>query len=370
MPVSGKGRKGILVIGEAPGREEDEQNKPFVGEAGRLLSSTSIKLGIDLRRDCWIYNSLICRPPKNRTPSVKEIGYCRPNVLRTIKELQPTAIILLGKTPVRSVIGHLWKENVDKLERWVGWQIPAQRYNAWVCPTFHPAALLYAKQDKPNYPVMEMMFQNHLQAAFEKESRPFEEVPDYARQVEIILDPEQAAKIIRQMQEKGWPVAFDYETDRLKPDRRERQIVTCSISWKGRRTIAYPWMGEAIAATREMILSPVPKIASNMKFEDRWTYRVFGVRVRNWYWDTMLGAHTIDNRKKITSIKFQAFVLLGQEDYDSHIHAFLKAKGGSNSQNRIREVPLKDLLLYNGMDSLLEYKVAVLQMKALGYPLP
>jgi hypothetical protein len=79
MPVDGRGRAGILVIGEAPGREEDEQGRPFVGATGQLLRDTMEELGVDLRQDCWLYNSIICFPGDTRikTPSPVEIGYRR-----------------------------------------------------------------------------------------------------------------------------------------------------------------------------------------------------------------------------------------------------------------------------------------------------
>ena len=78
----------------------------------------------------------------------------------------------------------------------------------------------------------------------------------------------------------------------------------------------------------------------------------------------MLAAHVLDNRPGITSLKFQAFVLLGQENYNSHIKPFLKAKKGSKF-NRIHELDLNDLLLYGGLDSYLEYWVAMKQIKLL-----
>jgi len=111
-----------------------------------------------------------------------------------------------------------------------------------------------------------------------------------------------------------------------------------------------------------MTKSPMPKIASNLKVEDRWTRAKLGHRVRNWYWDTMIAAHVLDNTPGITSIKFQAFVHLGQGDYDSHIKPFLKARKESKF-NRIHELDLNDLLLYGGLDSYLEYWVAMKQIR-------
>ena len=98
------------------------------------------------------------------------------------------------------------------------------------------------------------------------------------------------------------------------------------------------------------------KIASNLKFEERWTRAKLGHGVVGWHWDTMLAAHLIDNRPHITSIKFQAFVLLGVADYSSHVEEFLKPIGDSD-YNRVEEMNEEDLLLYNGLDSLLEFKV-------------
>jgi uracil-DNA glycosylase len=369
IPISGKGKKGIFILGEAPGREEDNQGKPFVGESGRLLRDTCMKLGVDLREDCFIYNSLICRPPKNATPSKQQIDWCRPNVLNAIRETNPTVIVLLGQVAVRSLIGHVWKNDPGKISKWVGQQIPSQRYNAWICPNFHPSYLLHAKDEKSNYPVMVKFFEKYLERAFSKTKRPWDEVPNFASQVEVIMDSDEAARIIRKMTRRGWPFAIDYETDRLKPDRPEKRIVTCSICWRGKRTIAYPWMGKARKATREALMSPVPKIAANMKFEDRWTRREFGEAINNLYWDTMLNAHLIDNRDGVTGLDFQAFVVLGQESYYSHIESYLKAKD-ANSPNRITELDLRDLLLYNGLDSLLEWHIGMRQMNLLRYPLP
>ena len=76
----------------------------------------------------------------------------------------------------------------------------------------------------------------------------------------------------------------------------------------------------------------------------------------------MLAAHVLDNREKVCSIKFQGFVFTGLGDYNSHLDYLLKSVDDSaNGFNRIREIPERDLLLYNGIDSLVEYRVAYIQ---------
>jgi hypothetical protein len=187
--------------------------------------------------------------------------------------------------------------------------------------------------------------------------------------VKVIKDPDEAAAWVDKLS-RSEIVAFDYETDRLKPDHPDARVVSCSVS-DGETTIAYPWHGEAIEATKKLLQAPCGKIASNAKFEDRWTKRALGIRVRNWFWDTMQAAHVLDCRPGVTGLKFQAFALLGQEPYDSQVAPYLKsAKEGANEVNRIRDVGLSKLLLYNGLDSLLEFRVAQIQTSEMGVPMP
>lgn len=133
----------------------------------------------------------------------------------------------------------------------------------------------------------------------------------------------------------------------------------------GRDTVAFPWQGPVIPAFKEFLVSNTPKIGANLKFEHRWCKRRLGVDVRNWVWDTVTNAHILDNRRGVTSVKFQAFVLLGAESYDSQMKAYMNSQG-SNSPNRLKSAPLDKLLLYCGKDSLLEYEIFRIQSKQLG----
>jgi len=146
-------------------------------------------------------------------------------------------------------------------------------------------------------------------------------------------------------------------------------IVSNAICFNGRETIAYMMDDpKVVQETKKLLISDsTEKIASNMKFEERWTDIKLQYPVSNWVWDTMLASHTQDCRREIGSIKFQTYVRFGIGDYDSHIHPYLVAPG-SNEVNRIRELSPEDLLLYNGLDSLLEYKVAEEQMREMGLP--
>jgi len=100
-PVPGWGNVGAkyFLLGEAPGHEEDEQNIPFVGAAGRRLDKLLALAGININ-DCYLSNVCRCRPPKNRTPRKKEIAICVDFLWRELRLVKPSYVITLGATPL------------------------------------------------------------------------------------------------------------------------------------------------------------------------------------------------------------------------------------------------------------------------------
>jgi len=358
MPVTGEGRLGVLVVAEAPGQEEDKQNVQLVGPAGKTLRRYLREIDVDLDRDCWKTNAVICYPGRNPTP--EEVLNCRSNLLRTVRKLEPEMILLLGGPAISSLIGWLWRENPGEVGRWVGWRIPSQRLNAWVCPSYHPSYVMRvenAKNKTRNQEqgrVVSIMFREHLRRAFELKGRPWKKRPEFEKQVRVLVSVEEAVEAIESMlcSQSEVPAAFDYETNMLKPDSGQAEIVSCSMS-NGEETIAFPMLPEICEAVVKFLRSPVPKIAHNMKFEDRWSRAVLKTPVRRRCWCTMQTAHVLDNRRGISGLKFQAFARLGQAAYDEQVAPYLE--GGSNLPNRIRQVDMQDLLLYNGLDSLLTW---------------
>ena len=124
----------LMLIGEAPGAEEDKQGLPFVGAAGELL--TKIIQAMDLRReDVYIANILKCRPPGNRDPQPDEIAACRGFLERQIELIQPKVIVALGRIAAQALLGN---------DSPIG-QMRGQWYRVRGVPamvTYHPAALL------------------------------------------------------------------------------------------------------------------------------------------------------------------------------------------------------------------------------------
>jgi len=355
MNTTGLGKKKILIIGGCPTSGDDEMGISFSGKSGKFLKKNLNKLGVDLDRDCWRTFAVTCHSPSR--PDDKQIESCRSNLIKTIKELQPNAIIPLGQTAIQSLISWAWKDDPGTDGKWAGFLIPNRKPNTWIAPNYSITDLI-----KFNNDMKDQYFRIYLKKAIKKaKKKPWGSLPVEATNVRCICKPSKAAKVIKALSKNTKTIAFDYETNCIKPEYKGAEIVSCSICFDGKDTLAFPFENEAIDATATLLQNPkVSKIASNLKFEDRWTKKVLGFHVKNWVWDTMLAAHVLDNRPGITSVKFQSYVLLGAGSYDNHISPFLKS---DSYLNRIREIDIKDLLLYNGLDSILEYKVAMKQMK-------
>ena len=355
MPVFGKGRKEILVVGDFVREEDDVQGRPFSGDVGQLVRSTLALCGVDLENDCWTTNAVICGPPGRTVPDAKKIGYCRPNLVKIINTLKPKKILLLGSLAIRSCIGEYYRQELGEANRWVGWKIPLQEINAWVCPTYSPMQVMQAKEDKAGA-VYRLWFENHIQAAIDLDGRPWDPVPDYPSQVKIIKDLDKAAAWIRRLSASGLRSSFDYETNCLKPDRPDAKIRSVGFHCK-KGTMACPVLGPVKAALIEYLQSPAEKVGANTKFEERWSRRSLGTRVNNVVWDCMLSSHHLDNRRGICSVEFQSFVRLGSCPWDAKVSPYFDSED-SVSLNRVFEVDLDSLLLYNGLDAILEYLIA------------
>jgi uracil-DNA glycosylase len=95
----------LLLVGEAPGAEEEACGQPFVGRSGRLLEAMLAAAGLDSERDLYIANVIKCRPPGNRKPSRSEIEACRPWLERQIALVRPQLVLLVGATALEALLG-------------------------------------------------------------------------------------------------------------------------------------------------------------------------------------------------------------------------------------------------------------------------
>ncbi len=132
-----------MIIGEAPGRREDELGRPFVGKAGELLDQLLKGIGLS-REDVYITNVVKCRPPNNRDPKDDEIEACRPFLERQLAVLKPKLILCLGRFSAR-VMAEMLGGNFHGMTRDHGKAV-ATKNGPILFFTYHPAAALYRKQ--------------------------------------------------------------------------------------------------------------------------------------------------------------------------------------------------------------------------------
>jgi DNA polymerase len=134
-----------MLIGEAPGAEEDASGEPFVGQAGRLLDQMLAAVGVSRRDEAFITNVLKCRPPGNRNPEPLEAATCSGYLHRQIELLQPDLILLLGRVAVQTVLET--DASLAGLRRRVH-QYRGSHGDIPVVCTYHPAYLLRNLVDK------------------------------------------------------------------------------------------------------------------------------------------------------------------------------------------------------------------------------
>ncbi|MEE9140530.1 MAG: uracil-DNA glycosylase [Alphaproteobacteria bacterium] len=144
--ADGNPEAAVVLIGEAPGAEEDRLGLPFVGKAGRLLDRMLAAIGRD-RGSAYITNILFWRPPGNRQPTAAEIAACLPFVERHIELLSPEVLVFLGGTAAKTLLAR--NEGIMRLRgRWFEYSSPGLARPVAAMATFHPAYLLRSPGQK------------------------------------------------------------------------------------------------------------------------------------------------------------------------------------------------------------------------------
>ncbi|MDF1792016.1 MAG: uracil-DNA glycosylase [Thalassobaculaceae bacterium] len=137
----------VMVIGEAPGADEDRQGKPFVGVSGQLLDRMLASIGLSRTESVYITNILPWRPPGNRQPTPQEIATCIPFVERHIELAAPKVLMFAGGTSAKSLMGR--KEGITRLRgTWMDWPQPNAGGAIPALATYHPAYLLRSPGQK------------------------------------------------------------------------------------------------------------------------------------------------------------------------------------------------------------------------------
>jgi DNA polymerase len=146
VPGEGDGSSGILLVGEAPGRNEDETGRPFCGAAGKNLDLALATAGIP-RPAVFVTSIVKCRPPANRDPTPQEKTACRPYLLEQVRALKPRVLVALGRHGLSGLLGDIPPAGFAKLPG----SFVAGPEGIPVFVSLHPAAVIYRQKWKEAY---------------------------------------------------------------------------------------------------------------------------------------------------------------------------------------------------------------------------
>ncbi len=149
-PVPGQGSDDakVVLVGEAPGRNEDEQGVPFCGDAGKYLNAALEYVGLS-RDEVYVTNVVKCRPPGNRDPKTEEIDVCKRWLWEELMRLKPEVIVTLGRFAAEQMLGRkvaIMKDRGKAEPKWL--VIGEDRLGVTVFPMLHPAWLLRGDRKK------------------------------------------------------------------------------------------------------------------------------------------------------------------------------------------------------------------------------
>src|SRR3954451_23757758 len=179
---SGNADADLMFVGEAPGRNEDEQGVPFVGQAGKLLSQLLEEIGLT-RDDVFVANSLKCRPPGNRDPLPQELTNCQGYLYRQLELIQPKVVCTLGNFATKLLRGD--PTGITRLHGQEEVRVIGPRA-VRLYPLYHPAAALYTPSTLDTLRADFHRIPDLLELPVPDQPEPAEEVPEY--------EPEPAAE--------------------------------------------------------------------------------------------------------------------------------------------------------------------------------
>lgn len=367
MGYTGLGKTGAFFLAMVPGMQEDNQGKQLVGDSGILLRQVLKRFDFNLDRDFWKQNVVNCRTWKvgdsgrkiNRDPTPLEIRYCRPRYWKSLRDLQPSHIFLLGSMAVKSFFLDRSSPIASELSisRFRGLHIPDPKTKAWIHPVFHPSYILRNEDARH-------VFERDLKKGLLLLPRERPSFPNFEKCVETITDKNQILSILRNISEgKHEATAIDYETSGLKPQGDGHHIWSIGIGLELNKAISFPFSYPGVFNQQDQqeiksaLVQAFQKnntnwIAHNIQMEERWNRWVLDTEFLGWKWCTMNAAHILDERPRFCSLDFQTFINWGFE-YGGDIKSFKSGKPFNN----MHKCPLPSLLKYGGLDALFTRKL-------------
>lgn len=347
MKPTGAAHPIVYMLGEAPGREEDERGEQFVGESGRFIRGAIPERWKSKIR--W-NNTVRCRPPKNRDPTYHETACCRRFQEQDIEQAKPEVIVAIGR------ISANWLLGIDSINAWRGRWVPVTvgSHSCWAFIVHHPSYILRQKHE----PKWEQAFMWDMKQLFAKLdnglSEPTIESPaSYHDGITSIITDLDEIEAALDAVAKEPQSTIDLETNCLRPYVKDAKILTAAVGTYA-ATYSFPlhhsqakWtpkqLDHLLKRFERFLLNSGTKFAHSLMFEMEMLSFFFGAKVlfETQWGDTMAQAYCLDARSGA----------LGLEDLTRLYFGFnVKALSDINT-SRLDAEPLEKVLKYNGLDT-------------------
>ncbi len=362
----------IYVLGEGPSDRDDLMGKPFSGDSGRIFKMLLENAKINPEK-VRFNNAVNCKIKGTEGPSDLQINECRDKIFADIKKTKPKVIIAMGDASLKSI----FNRSEPGIFGWRGWQIPSHEFNCWVVPTFSMRTILkdgIPEDDKyiikgTNHTDTLRVLREDLTIILDLLSVPIPKIRPY--KIEKLLKFDQVKEFFIMAYKQPF-FTFDYETIGLKPYLPESCILSCSFSFDGETAYTMPisyfdyitkkkyWDEKQeefiINNLRQLLIKKESKkIAHNSVFEMEWSKALLDIDIEN-IGDSMLQKYILDGREGTKGLDFLTFVNFGisHKIYPNYI------------MQNLTQLPIEELLEYNGKDSIFEYRIYKLQEKQIG----
>ena len=329
----------VLFVGEAPGNDEDQFGKPFIGAAGKLLREAIDQIGLT---KYVITNAIRCRPPKNRTPSTKEIQVCKPSLMAEIEAMPNLKlIVVLGNVPLQAVTGI--KSGIIKYS---GKTLDVN--GRTVMPILHPAYILRNQDEQGT-------FFEHMHRIPNAMTGSLVDPADLGT-YHVIKTLDEWVKLVHCIWEAK-EFAFDLEATGLSPYIANARIKCIGFSFNNKEAyvlptnygVFNPWTEDewdAVVNDLHLIFEAeeIAKIAQNGKFDILWMRHILGIKTIGFFWDTMIVEFLLNENNAI-GLKDMAWKYSKLGGYEG------------NNKDAVNVLEGDELWQYNAIDTDLTYRI-------------
>lgn len=367
LMLYGEGKKRILILLEKQDPIQQTSKTYAIGDRFTWIKETLASFGIDISLDCWVTSTVACF---GNTITATQAQCCFPYLKDTIKKLKPELVIAFGDMSAKVLFSRVVEKDAS-CQAVHGLLHNSREFGCNIMSTFTPHSNV--KGNRPDS-IDDLLIKRDIKIALESLKAPRRIWKEETDCVKILNDTD-AVKCMEDMiqNSKRRMSAFDYETNCLRPYNKNSKLWSVSICEHPDVSYAFMLNENTIPQFRKWLQTQhILKIAHNSHFERLWSIVKLGINPALLNIDTMLLAHALDNRDMGgLSIKFLAPIFIGTTVWNANVEAELKPSDkdikqyGTYAINTIHRIPKRILLTYNAIDSLVEYRTAIVLLDQL-----